>query len=131
MSFLFPRDLRKEFPVAVHGEGCWIVAADGRRYLDASGQAAVVNVGHGVKEIGEAMSAQAGRIAFAHTTQFHSEAAEKLARRLLALAPANFRKGGRVYFTSGGSEATETAIKLARQFHREAGQSERYRVISR
>ena len=131
MNSLFPRNFRNPLPVAVRGEGCWIVAADGRRYLDASGQAAVVNVGHGVKEIGEAMSAQAGRIAFAHTTQFHSEAAEKLARRLLDLAPANFRKGGRVYFTSGGSEATETAIKLARQFHLEAGQSERYRVISR
>jgi adenosylmethionine-8-amino-7-oxononanoate aminotransferase len=131
MNALFPRNFRNPLPVAVRGEGCWIVAADGRRYLDASGQAAVVNIGHGVKEIGGAMSAQAGQIAFAHTTQFHSEAAEKLARRLLALAPANFRKGGRVYFTSGGSEAAETAIKLARQFHLEAGQSARYRVISR
>src|SRR5215471_13899873 len=117
MSFLFPRDFRKELPVAVRGEGCWIFAADGRRYLDASGQAAVVNIGHGVKAIARAMAAQAGQVAFAHTTQFHSEAAEKLAARLLALAPANFRKGGRVYFTSGGSEATETAIKMVRQYH--------------
>jgi adenosylmethionine-8-amino-7-oxononanoate aminotransferase len=131
MSFLFPRDFRKEFPVAVHGEGCWIAASDGRRYLDASGQAAVVNIGHGVKEVGEAMAAQAGQVAFAHTTQFHSEAAERLAARLLALAPANFQNGGRVYFTSGGSEATETAIKLARQYHLEAGETSRYRVISR
>jgi Adenosylmethionine-8-amino-7-oxononanoate aminotransferase len=131
MDSLFPRNFQNPLPVAVRGEGCWIIAADGRRYLDGSGQAAVVNVGHGVKEIAEAMSAQAGQIAFLHTTQFHSEAAEKLARRLLALAPANFRKGGRVYFTSGGSEAAETAIKLARQFHLEAGQSARYRVISR
>jgi adenosylmethionine-8-amino-7-oxononanoate aminotransferase len=131
MSSLFPRNFRKELPVAVRGEGCWIVAADGRRYLDASGQAAVVNIGHGVREIGEAMAAQAGQIAFAHTTQFHSEAAEKLAERLLALAPANFRNGGRVYFTSGGSEGTETAIKLARQFHLECGRPARYRVISR
>jgi adenosylmethionine-8-amino-7-oxononanoate aminotransferase len=130
-SSLFPRNFRKEFPMAVRGEGCWIIAADGRRYLDASGQAAVVNIGHGVKEIGEAIAAQTGEIAFVHTTQFHSEVAEKLAARLLALAPANFRNGGRVYFTSGGSEATETAIKLARQFHLEVGQSARYRVISR
>src|SRR5499433_1372366 len=99
MPFLFPRNFRKEFPVAVRGEGCWIVASDGRRYLDASGQAAVVSIGHGVKEVAEAMAAQAGQIAFAHTTQFHSEAAEKLAARLLALAPENFRRGGRVYFT--------------------------------
>jgi adenosylmethionine-8-amino-7-oxononanoate aminotransferase len=128
---VFPRNFRKELPFAVRGEGCWIVAADGRRYLDASGQAAVVNIGHGVKEIGEAMAARAGQIAFAHTTQFHSEAAEKLASRLLALAPGNFKNGGRVYFTSGGSEAADTAIKLARQFHLESGQAERYRVISR
>ena len=128
---LFPRNFRKEFPFAVRGEGCWIVSSDGRRYLDASGQAAVVNIGHGLKEIGEAMAAQAGQIAFAHTTQFHSESAERLAERLLALAPANFRNGGRVYFTSGGSEATETAIKLARQFHLESGHASRYRVIAR
>ena len=131
MSFLFPRNFGKEFPVAVGGEGSWIVAQDGRRYLDASGQAAVVNIGHGVKQVAEAMAAQAGQIAFAHTTQFHSEPAEKLAARLISLAPRNFRNGGRVYFTSGGSEATETAIKLARQFHLESGQSSRYRVISR
>jgi len=130
-SSLFPRNFRKEFPLAVGGEGAWIISSDGRRYLDASGQAAVVNIGHGVREIGEAMAAQASRLAFAHTTQFHSEAAERLAARLLELAPANFRVGGRVYFTSGGSEATETAIKLARQFHLESGQPARYRVISR
>lgn len=131
MSALFPRNFRKEFPLAVRGEGCWIVAADGRRYLDASGQAAVVNIGHGVKEIADAMAAQAGQVAFAHTTQFHSQPAERLGARLLALAPANFQNGGRVYFTSGGSEATETAIKLARQYHLETGATSRYRVISR
>src|SRR6202035_2235030 len=63
--------------------------------------------------------------------QFHSEVAEKLAGRLLALAPANFRDRGRVYFTSGGSEATETAIKLVRQFFLESGEAARYRVVSR
>jgi adenosylmethionine-8-amino-7-oxononanoate aminotransferase len=131
MSFLFPRNFRKELPVAARGEGCWMIAADGRRYLDASGQAAVVNIGHGVKEIAEAMATQAGQVAFAHTTQFHSEPAERLAARLLAFAPANFQNGGRVYFTSGGSEATETAIKLVRQYHLERGETSRYRVISR
>jgi adenosylmethionine-8-amino-7-oxononanoate aminotransferase len=128
---LFSRNLRRTFPVAVRGEGCWIYTADGRRLLDASGQAAVVSVGHGVAEIGRAMAEQASQIAFAHTTVFHSEPAERLATRLLAMAPANFRDGGRVYFTSGGSEATETAIKLARQFHLESGQRERFRVVSR
>jgi adenosylmethionine-8-amino-7-oxononanoate aminotransferase len=91
----------------------------------------VVSIGHGVQSIGLAMAEQSGRIAFAHTTQFHSESAEKLAARVLAIAPHNFRDGGRVYFTSGGSEATETAIKLARQYFLETGQPSRYRVVSR
>jgi adenosylmethionine-8-amino-7-oxononanoate aminotransferase len=128
---LFPRNFHKEFPVAVRGEGCWIFSADGRKFLDAAGQAAVVNIGHGVSEIGRAMAEQSSQLAFAHTSQFHSVPAEKLAARLLSLAPPNFQKGGRVYFTSGGSEATETAIKLVRQYHLEKGQSVRYRVISR
>ena len=128
---LFPRNFHKEFPVAVRGEGCWIFSADGRKFLDAAGQAAVVNIGHGVSEIGRAMAEQSSQLAFAHTSQFHSVPAEKLAARLLSLAPPNFQKGGRVYFTSGGSEATETGIKLVRQYHLEKGQSARYRVISR
>ncbi|HXX99960.1 MAG TPA: aspartate aminotransferase family protein [Candidatus Limnocylindrales bacterium] len=128
---LFSRNLRKQYPVAVRGEGCWITASDGRRYLDASGQAAVVSIGHGVAEIGRAMAEQSGKIAFAHTTQFHSESAEKLAARVLAIAPRSFQDGGRVYFTSGGSEATETAIKLARQYFLEIKQPARYRILSR
>jgi adenosylmethionine-8-amino-7-oxononanoate aminotransferase len=128
---LFSRNLRKQYPTAVRGEGCWIVADDGRRYLDASGQAAVVNIGHGLPEIGRAMAEQSSKIAFAHTTQFHSEPAERLAARVLAIAPKNFRNGGRVYFTSGGSEATETAVKLARQYFLESKQPSRYRVVSR
>src|SRR3984957_17248604 len=130
-SALFPRNFRKDLPIAVRGEGSWIFTDDGRRLLDASGQAAVVSIGHGVAEIGRAMAEQASQIAFAHTTQFHSDSAEKLAERLLALAPPNFRDGGRVYFTSGGSEATETAIKLARQYWLERGDSNRFRVVSR
>jgi hypothetical protein len=130
-SGLFSRNFKKTFPIAARGEGCWIISSDGHRYLDASGQAAVVNIGHGVAEIGRAMTEQSSQIAFAHTSQFHTAPAEKLAARLLAMAPPNFRDGGRVYFTSGGSEATETAIKLVRQYHLETGQPNRYRVFSR
>src|SRR5277367_5259255 len=130
-SALFPRHFHEEFPVALRGEGCWLFSADGGKYLDAAGQAAVVSIGHGVAEIGRAMAEQSAQLAFAHTSQFHSAPAEKLAARLLALAPPNFKNGGRVYFTSGGSEATETAIKLVRQYHLEKGQAKRYRVISR
>lgn len=128
---LFPRNFNKSFPIAVRGEGCLVFSSDGRAFLDAAGQAAVITIGHGVKEIGSAMAEQASQLAFAHTSQFHSAPAERLAGRLLALAPPNFHNGGRVYFTSGGSEATETAIKLARQFHLEKGQASRYRVVSR
>jgi len=130
-SALFPRNFRKSYPIAVRGEGCWIIDQNGRRFLDASGQAAVISIGHGVPEIGRAMADQSAKLVFAHTTQFHSEPAEQLAQRLLALAPSNFRSGGRLYFTSGGSEATETALKLARQFHLESGQPNRYCVVSR
>src|SRR5258706_7662766 len=130
-SGLFPRNFKKPYPIAVRGDGCWIISADGRRFLDASGQAAVVSIGHGIPEIGRAMAEQSSQIAFAHTSQFHTAPAEKLAERLLALAPPNFRNGGRVYFTSGGSEATETSINLARQFHLECGQKDRYRILSR
>jgi adenosylmethionine-8-amino-7-oxononanoate aminotransferase len=129
-SALFPRNFKKSFPAAVRGEGSWIISSDGHRYLDASGQAAVVNIGHGVQSVADAMVAQASQIAFAHTTQFHSASAEKLAARLLALAPPNFANG-RVYFNSGGSEANETAIKLARQFHLESGVPQKCRVVSR
>jgi len=130
-SGLFSRNFKKTFPIAVRGEGCWIIDEKGRRFLDAAGQAAVVSIGHGVQEIGRAMAEQSSQIAFAHTSQFHTAQAERLAARLLAIAPANFRKGGRVYFTSGGSEATETAIKLVRQYHLETGEKNRYRVLSR
>lgn len=130
-SPLFSRNLRKQYPVAVRGEGSWIIDSEGRRYLDASGQAAVVSIGHGVPEIGRAMAEQSNRIAFAHTSQFHSEPAGRLATRVLAIAPRNFQHGGRVYFTSGGSEATETAIKLVRQYFLETRQPSRFRIVSR
>jgi adenosylmethionine-8-amino-7-oxononanoate aminotransferase len=130
-SSLFPRDFLKEYPHAVRGQGCWLFTESGKKYLDAAGQAAVVSIGHGVASVGRAMADQAERLAFAHTSQFHTPAAERLAARLLALAPPGMRHGGRVWFTSGGSEATETAIKLARQFFLERKQPEKFRVVSR
>jgi len=128
---VFPRNFLKAYPQAVRGEGCFIYASDGRRYLDASGGAAVVTIGHGVEEIGRAMAEQAGRLAYVHSSQFHTATAEKLAQRLLALAPKGMRRGGRVYFTTGGSEAAETALKLARQYWIEKGEKKRWRVLSR
>src|SRR5262249_17362402 len=130
-SPLFPRDFLRDYPQAVQGQGCWIYTDDGKKYLDAAGQAAVVSIGHGVASIADAMAAQARQLAFAHTSQFHTAHPEKLASRLLELAPAGMRHGGRVYFTSGGSEANEVAIKLARHYFVETGRSERFRVVAR
>jgi adenosylmethionine-8-amino-7-oxononanoate aminotransferase len=126
----FSRNLRKEYAQAVRGEGSYIFAADGTRYLDAAGGAAVVNIGHGVKEVAQAMAEQAARLGYVHSSQFTTALAEELAGKLLALAPPNFRRG-RVYFTSGGSEATETALKLCRQYWLERGETERFRILSR
>jgi adenosylmethionine-8-amino-7-oxononanoate aminotransferase len=128
---LFPRSFRKVYPEAVHGEGCYVFTADGKKYLDAAGCASVVSIGHGVAAIGQAMAEQARQLAFVHTSQFHTEVAERLAVRLRRLAPQAFRDGGRVWFTSGGSEATETAIKLCRQYFLARGEPDRTRVVGR
>ena len=101
---VFPRSFLKAYPQAVRAEGCFVYTAEGRRYLDASGGAAVVTIGHGVEEVARAMAEQAAQLAYVHSSQFHTAIAEKLAERILALAPEGMRRGGRVYFTSGGSE---------------------------
>lgn len=128
---VFPRDFLRPYPQATRAEGCFIYSSEGRRHLDASGGAAVVTIGHGVEEVARAMAEQAARLAYVHSSQFHTAVSEKLAARILALAPEALRLSGRVYFTSGGSEATETAIKLARQYWLERGKKKRTRVIAR
>jgi adenosylmethionine-8-amino-7-oxononanoate aminotransferase len=128
---IFPRSFLKSYPRAVRGEGCFIFTSEGRRYLDASGGAAVVTIGHGVEEVARAMAEQAAQLAYVHSSQFHTAVTDRLAQRILALAPRGMRAGGRLYFTSGGSEATETALKLARQYWLERGDKKRWRVISR
>lgn len=128
---LFPRSFRETYPDAVRGEGCFIYTADGEQYLDAVGGAAVVGIGHGVESVSRAMAEQALQLAFVHTSQFHTEVAERLAQRLRALAPPAFHNSGVVYFTSGGSEAAETALKLCRQYFLERGEPQRVRIVSR
>ena len=130
MPALLTRNLKKKFPTAVRGEGVWLWDASGKKYLDLAGSAAVNFIGHGVKEIGEAMAAQAADLEFVHSSQFITEAAENLARQVLDFAGENFQ-GGAVYFTCGGSEAVETALKLARQYQVEIGQESRYQIVSR
>ena len=132
---LFPRNFRKTYPEAVRGEGCFIYTSDGRKILDACGGAAVVSIGHGVEQVARAMGEQARNLAYAHSSQFVTHPAAELARRLLELAPPNFRDSedgpGRVYFTSGGSEAAETALKLCRQYFVERGEPGRVGFVSR
>ena len=104
--------------------------AEGKRYLDFSGSAAVNFIGHGVQEISAAMAEQARQLEFVHTSQFTTPVAEEYARELIEFAGENFR-GGAVYFTCGGSESVETALKLARQYQVEIGQTKRHQVLSR
>ena len=85
-SALFPRNFRKTYPQAVRGEGCYIITADGRRILDAAGSAAVVSIGHGVASVGRAMAEQSSQIAFAHTSQFQTDIAERLINHVNAVA---------------------------------------------
>src|SRR5271155_5222992 len=124
------RSFRRPYPVAVRGEGVYIWDADGHRYLDFSGSAAVNFIGHGVREIADAMAEQARQLEFVHTSQFTTPVAEEFAAELLDFAGENFA-GGAVYFTSGGSESIETALKLARQYQVEIGETNRHQILSR
>ena len=129
-SAVLRRSFRKDFPAAVHGEGAYVWDSEGHRYLDFAGSAAVNFIGHGVREISAAMVEQAAQLEFVHTSQFTTPVAEEYAEELLAFAGPNFR-GGSVYFTCGGSESIETALKLARQYQVEIGQTGRHQILSR
>ena len=115
-------------PVAVSGSGVEIVDAEGRRYLDASGGAAVSCLGHGHPDVLAAMRRQLDALAYAHTAFFTTEVAERLADRLIEDAPPGL---SHVYLVSGGSEAIEAALKMARQYFVEIGEPQRRHVIAR
>lgn len=128
MSHVFPRKITAPPRKAVASEGCYIIDDTGKRYFDGSGGAAVSCLGHGDPQIIAAIKQQTDQLAFAHTGFFTSEPAEQLADLLIAHAPPGLE---RVYFVSGGSEAVEAALKLARQFHVENGQPQRRHIIAR
>ncbi|RIX76336.1 aspartate aminotransferase family protein [Acidovorax cavernicola] len=128
MTHVFHRHLRHTPPVAASAQGMFIRDAEGREYLDASGGAAVSSLGHGHPEVMAAMHAQLDRLAYAHTSFFTSEVAEQLADELIGSAPEGM---SHVYLVSGGSEAVESALKMARQYFVETGQPQRTHFIAR
>ncbi|WP_439686490.1 aspartate aminotransferase family protein [Cupriavidus oxalaticus] len=128
MTHVFHRNPRQTLPVAVAGQGIELIDSEGRRYLDASGGAAVSCLGHAHPRVIEAIKAQLDTIAYAHTSFFTTEVSETLAETLAQGAPGDL---DHVYFVSGGSEAVESALKLARQYFVEVGQPSRRHFIAR
>jgi adenosylmethionine-8-amino-7-oxononanoate aminotransferase len=128
VTAVFPRELDRPYPLITRAEGVWLYEADGTRYLDAVGGGAMVSsLGAGVPELIDAARAQAKEVSFLYNQQFTSRAQEALASELVELAGSDF---ARVHFTSGGSEANETAVRLARSYHVERGESARWRIVS-
>ena len=127
-THVFHRQLHQPLPVAVSGQGITLTDAAGKTYLDASGGAAVSCLGHGHPDVIAAMHAQIDQLAYAHTSFFTTAVAEELADLLIDTAPAGM---SHVYFVSGGSEAVEAALKMARQYFVEIGQPQRQHFFAR
>jgi adenosylmethionine-8-amino-7-oxononanoate aminotransferase len=127
-THVFHRHLHHKPPIAVSGQGVWLIDSEGRRYLDGSGGAAVSCLGHGHPDVLAAMHAQIDHLAYAHTSFFTTDVAERLADQLVRTAPAGT---SHVYIVSGGSEAMEAALKMARQYFVEKGQPQRSHFIAR
>jgi adenosylmethionine-8-amino-7-oxononanoate aminotransferase len=125
---VFYRHLHRSYPLITHGRGAYLYDDEGRKYLDASGGAAVANLGHGLKEIAEALQIQALKAGYLNGMQFTHVPVETLAGSISDFLPF---KAGKAYFLTSGSEAIEASVKLARQYWVEKGMSSKYRVISR
>ena len=125
---IFYRNMKKSYPLMERAEGVYIFDCKGKKYIDGVGGIAVVNIGHSVKEILAAMLEQAKKACFIYNGQFITEPAINLARKIVGLTPAGL---SRVFLVSGGSEAVETALKMARQYHVETGHPSKWRAISR
>ncbi|MCB1954939.1 MAG: aspartate aminotransferase family protein [Rhodocyclaceae bacterium] len=127
-THVFYRNPFAHYPVVAKGEGAYLIDEKGKKYLDACGGAVVSSLGHGVKEVAEAIKAQLDVVEFAHTSQFTNTAQEELAALLSELAPGGLNHA---YFVSGGSEAVESAIKMARAYWVQMGRPEKWMVIGR
>ena len=127
-SHVIYRHMAHPHPLAVRGEGVYLWDAEGRRYIDGSGGAAVVNIGHGVEEVVQAMTEQAADVAYVHGTMFTTAALETHSEQLAVLVPM---PDPRFFYMTSGSEAVETAIKFARQLQVARGEPAREVIISR
>jgi adenosylmethionine-8-amino-7-oxononanoate aminotransferase len=128
VTHVFPRVLDRDLPEAVGAEGAWITDASRRRFLDGAGGAVVVNVGHGAREVIDAVEAQLERTQYVHGTMFTTGALERYADEMAPLLPLD---DARLYPVSGGSEAVETALKMARAYHLARGEPSRFGIIAR
>src|SRR6202521_137254 len=128
ITHILHRHSGHNYPIAASGEGVTIRDDAGKEYIDASGGAAVSCLGHAHPDVLAAMHAQLDRLAYAHTSFFTTQVAEELADDLVAHAPAGL---GHVFYVSGGSEAVEAALKLARQYFVERGEPQRRYIIAR
>jgi adenosylmethionine-8-amino-7-oxononanoate aminotransferase len=128
MTRVFHRNPKHDYPLAVGGDGPYVIDSNGKRYLDACCGAAVSCLGHSDQEVIAAIKAQLDQLPFAHTSFFTNQPMEDLAHELVRNAPKGIE---RVYFCSGGSEAVEAALKLARQYFVDIGQPKRAHVIAR
>ena len=125
---VFYRRIAHARPIISYGKGIYLYDTDGRRYIDASGGPVLVNVGHGVKEVVQAMAEQAQAVAYVHATMFTSQALEEYSAALAEVTPLD---NPRFFYLGSGSEAVETAIKFARQLQVDRGQAGRYQIIAR
>ena len=129
MSNVFYRAVNKKLMEVDYGEGIYLYDTDGKRYMDAASGAAVSNLGHAHPVVLDAMMQQASKVAFSHLSRWTSKSIQELADLVATLAPGTLSK---LYLVSGGSEATEAALKMARQYYVERdGKSSKYRIISR
>lgn len=128
-SLLIKPSMKEEYPTVTHGEGIYLYDKDGKRYIDGSSGAVTTSIGHGVSEIIEAMHEQANKVSFVYRSQFTSEPAEKLAVKLNELLNADEDYWS--FFVNSGSEATETAMKIAIQHWQEQGYFKKNKILSR
>ncbi|MFS0645257.1 aspartate aminotransferase family protein [Siminovitchia sp. 179-K 8D1 HS] len=127
-TYLIKPVLDREYPIITHGKGIYLYDDRGKQYLDGSSGAVTASIGHGVQEIIDAMAEQSKKVSFVYRSQFSTEAAEQLAKKMSEISPGDLNWS---FFVNSGSEATETAMKIAIQYWQEQGIKTKNKIISR